>query len=68
MLYVPARPSLMTPAAGYTFVWQRVPSAQQYIKRFRDEEREVDIIEGNSYFDQKKTGAAAGLFMQNVIA
>jgi hypothetical protein len=68
LLYVPARPSLMTPAAGYTFVWNRVAKALQYIKRFRDEEREVDIIEGNSYFDQKKTGADAGLFMQNVVS
>jgi hypothetical protein len=68
LIYVPARPSLMTPAAGYTFVWQRVAAALQYIKRFRDEEREVDIIEANSYFDQKKTGADAGLFMQNTVA
>ncbi len=68
MAYVPARASLMTPAAGYTFVWQRVPSAQQYIKRMRDDEREVDIIEGNSYFDQKAVGTDAGQFAQNVIA
>lgn len=68
MLYVPARPSLLTPAAGYTFVWRRVADALQYIKRMRDEEREVDIIESNSYFDQAKTGRNAGLFMQNMVA
>jgi hypothetical protein len=68
MLYVPDRPSLRTPAAGYTFVWQRVPSAIQYIKRMRDDEREVDIVEANSYFDQKATGTNAGLFMSTAVA
>lgn len=68
LIYVPSAPSLMTPAAGYTFVWQRVASALQYIKRMRDEEREVDIVEANSYFAQVKTGSNAGLFMQNVVS
>jgi hypothetical protein len=68
LLYVPDRPSLMTPAAGYTFVWQRVASALQYIKRMRDEEREVDIIEGNSYFDQKATATKAGQFLASAVA
>lgn len=68
VIYVPPSPSLITPAAGYTFVWQRVPDAIQYIKRMRDEEREVDIIEGNTYFDQAKTAAGAGIFLQNAVA
>jgi hypothetical protein len=68
MLYVPARPSLMTPAAGYTFVWQRVPSAIQYMKRFRDEERETDIVECSSYFTQVQTAARAGCFLQTVVS
>lgn len=67
-LYVPAAPSLRTPAAGYTFVWQEVPNADQWIKRMRDEEREVDIIEVNTNFDQKKTAAGAGQFMENCVA
>ena len=68
LLYVPPRPSLLNPAAGYTFVWNRVANANQFMKRMRDEEREVDIIEGNSYFDQKQTVGAAGLFMSLVVA
>ena len=68
LMYIPASPSLMTPAAGYTFVWRRVPNALQFMKRMRDEEREVDIIEGNSYFDQKITAANAGLFLSNAVA
>ena len=66
-LFVPASPSLMTPAAGYTFVWQAVPNALQYLKRMRDEEREVDILELNTYFDQKITASRAGEFCHNVI-
>ena len=72
MCYVPDAPSLRRPAGGYTFVWggaQNVVSgAPQYIKTMRDEEREVDIIEGNSYYDMKITAARAGLFMSGAIA
>lgn len=68
LLYVPERPSLLNPAAGYSFIWNRVASAAQYMKRMRDEEREVDIIEGNSYFDQKLTVANAGLFVSAAVA
>jgi len=68
LVYVPKTASLLTPAAGYTFVWSRVANAIQYVKRMRDEEREVDIIEANTYFDQKVTGANAGLFMKAVVA
>jgi len=68
LLFVPPSPSLLTPAAGYTFVWRRVAGAIQYIKRMRDEEREVDIIEGNTNFDQKVTAARAGEFLSLAVA
>lgn len=67
LLYVPDSPSLLTPAGGYTFVWQVVPNADQYIKRMRNEEREIDIIEANTYFAQKKTLANAGLFLSSAV-
>ena len=66
MVYVPERPSLRVPAAGYTLVWQVVPNALQYIKRMRDEEREANIIEGNSYFVQKQTSGAAGALLDDI--
>lgn len=68
MTYVPDAASLMTPAAAYTFVWNRVAGAGQYIKRMRDEEREVDILEANTYFDQKVTVANAGIFLSGAVA
>lgn len=68
MVHVPSAPSLLTPAAGYTFVWQLVPNAIQYIKRMRNEEKEIDIVEANTYFDQKATLTNAGLFMATAVA
>ena len=68
MLYTPPAPSLMTPSAGYTIVWQRVAGANQYIQRFRRDEAEADLIVANSYFTQKKTAASAGLFLSGAVA
>lgn len=68
MLYVPAQASLFSPAAMYTFTWMRVPNSLQYIKRMRNEEQEIDIIEGNTYYDQRQTSARAGKFLQNAVA
>lgn len=66
--YVAPSPSLMEPTAGYTFVWNRVPNAIQYVRRFRDEEREIDIIEGNTYYDHKVTGRRAGIFLKDAVS
>lgn len=68
LLYVPPAASLLTPAAGYTFVWQVVPNALQYIKRMRNEEREIDIIEANTYFAQATTATNAGAFLDTAVA
>lgn len=68
MLYTPDAPSLMKPSAGYTFIWRQIAGLLQYIKRMRDEERETDILEGNSHFDQKITGAAGGLFLSAAVS
>jgi hypothetical protein len=49
-------------------VWQRVEQALTYVKRMRDEEREVDILEANSYFTHAQTASKAGLFLSNAVA
>jgi hypothetical protein len=67
-VYVPDVPSREEPSGCYNFTWQRVPNSIQYIRRMRDEERECDIIEANSYFDQRITGTNAGLFKSNAVA
>ena len=68
LLHVPSAPSLMTPAAAYTFTWNRVPNSIQYFTRKRNDEREVDILEGNTYFDQRVTSSRAGQFISLPIA
>jgi hypothetical protein len=67
-LYVPPAPSLFTPAAGYTITWARVPNSVQYIKQMRDEDREVDVLECNSYFTHKVTSARSGAFLASAVA
>ena len=68
LVYTPDRPSLMTPASGYTFTWARVPNSISYIKRMRDEQREIDIIEASSYYQHKVIVARAAEFMSAVVA
>lgn len=68
LLYVPAGPSLLEPASGYTFTWNRVPNSLAYMLRYRDDQRETDILEGNTYFDQKATAPRAGVFFHNAVA
>ena len=68
-LLISAPPTIVPgrPHAGVTVVWNRVPNAQLYVKRMRDEEREVDIFEANSYYQQKKVIANSAEFLQNAV-
>jgi hypothetical protein len=68
LIHVPSAPSLMTAAAAYTFTWNRVPNSIQYFTRKRNDEREVDILEGNTYFDQRITSSRAGQFISAPVA
>lgn len=68
VFYTPDVPSLMTPASGYAFTWNRVASSIQYMVRHRDDEAEKDIFEANTYFQHKVTAARAGTFLSSVIA
>ncbi len=68
LLYVPPRPSLFTPSAGYTFVWQTpaaLGSGPQWVRKWHEEEEMGDYIEARSYFDQKACATNAGLFMSD---
>jgi len=68
LLYVPAGPSLLTPAAGYTFYWE--PGAGggiQYIRKYRLEPERTDVVEAYSYFDQVAVEAYAGAFIADCV-
>ncbi len=68
VLYNPPAPSLITPAAVYNFIWQRVPGASSYMRRFREEGRELDVLEANGYHDYHVTSARSGQFYANIVA
>src|SRR5262249_24187718 len=68
LIYRPPAPSLATPTAVYKFVWSLVANAAQYIKIMRDEEREAQIIEANSYHQYKVVSARSGQFLSGVVA
>lgn len=68
LTFSPPTPALKSPACGYTYVWNRVENALQWIKRMRNEEREVTIIEGNSYFDQKSLATSSGYIFDTVVS
>ncbi len=62
LLYVPNAPSLFTPAAGYTFYWKPMTGGgDHYIRKYRVEAKKTDVVEVQSYFDVKVTGADAGV-------
>ena len=68
MLYVPARPSLWEPSAGYTFVWNTgMGNGMQWMRKYRNEEILGDYIEVRSYYDQKKTSKPAGAFFSDIV-
>lgn len=67
--YKPAAPGLMTPSAGYTFLWSGLlgASAGLRIKRFRIERIESDRVEGQFSYDQKKVSADLGYIFNNIV-
>lgn len=67
LTFVPPRPSLMTPAAGYTFHWD-VFGGLSYMRRLREEKALYDRIEGHTFFDQKALGTDLGYFFNGAVA
>lgn len=71
LCYSPSAPSMMTPAAGYTFTWNGYLGGNDQgirIKNFRMEHLEVDRIEGSMTYDMKVIAPEMGVFFSNVVA
>lgn len=66
--YAPPRPGLMTPAAGYTFMWNARVGGSMRILRFRMEHLKSDRVEGEMAYDQKVVAPELGAFLANVIS
>ena len=71
LTFTPSAPSLITPAAGYTFYWSGYTGAQangSRIKRYRQEDRAADIIEIEAAFDQRVVASDCGYYFTAIIA
>jgi hypothetical protein len=70
LVYAASAPSLMTPSAGYSFVWQGLTGSIDgvRVKNFRLEHLAADRIEIEAAFDLKVVAADLGVFFNGVIA
>jgi len=71
LCYTPNTPSLMTPAAGYTFTWNGYLGGNSYgirMKNFRMEHIAADRIEGEMTYDMKVVAPDMGIFLKDAVA
>lgn len=71
LLYTPSQPSLLTPAAGYTFTWKGYLGGNAQgirMKRFRMEPIAADRIEGEMTYDQKVVSSDMGVYIGSAVA
>jgi len=71
LAYVAPSAGLMTPSAGYTFVWSGVGGGlgtSTAVSRFRLDHLRADRIEIQSAWDFKIVSSALGYFFSNVVA
>jgi Phage major capsid protein E. len=70
--YAPSSPSLLTPSAGYTFVWNGYLGSGGgegiRIKNYRMENIASDRIEAEMTYDQKVVSPDMGVFLNSVVA
>jgi hypothetical protein len=64
--YANPTPGLLSPSAGYTFVWPAGGGAGT-IYRWRDERVESDVLRGKTQFDQKLVASSGGYFFSDIV-
>ena len=70
LCYTAPNPGLMTPSAGYTFMWTGVSGglgSTVGVSRFRMEELKADRVEGEIAFDNKVVASDMGYFFSAII-
>lgn len=70
LCYSAPNPGLLTPSAGYTFMWTGVSGGLGTtvgVSRFRMEELKADRVEGEIAFDNKVIGADLGYFWSSIV-
>jgi len=71
LCYVPSTPSVMMPAAGYTFSWTGLTGLTTLgfrVKKFRIDLINSDRVELDMVFDMKKVAADLGVFFTSLVA
>jgi len=71
LAYVPERPGLRRPSAGYTFTWTGYGGANAYgvtMNRFRMQNIKADRIEGEMAYDHKIVAEDLAVFFHNTIS
>lgn len=71
LCYTPSSPSLMTPAAGYTFTWNGYLAGNGYgirMKRFRMDHIASDRVEGEMTYDMRVVSPDMGVFLSSAVA
>lgn len=72
LMHAAPAPSLLTPSAGYFFNWTGLLAGggaeAMRIKKFREEPKSADIVEGELAFDAKVVAADLGVFYSSVVA
>jgi len=71
LAYVPDAPAKNVPSAGYTFVWNGLTGAGgmgQRIKKWHDDDRSADAIEGEMAYDHKIVSADCGGFLLDAVS
>lgn len=70
LLYRPSAPGLMTPSAGYTFLWSGFIGANSgglRIKNIRVETHESDRIEAQVAYDHNQVAADLGFYFNDIV-
>lgn len=71
LCYTPSSPSIMQPAAGYTFTWNGYLNGNSQgirISRFRQEAIRSDRIEGEMTYDMRTISKDVGVFLSAAVA
>lgn len=71
LVHVPKSPGLMIASPGYSFTWTGYTgagAAGNRIKKYRLEENESDVIEGELAIDHKLVAADLGAFIEDVVS
>lgn len=71
LCYTPSSPSIMQPAAGYTFTWNGYLNGNAQgirMSRFRQEHIRSDRIEGEMTYDMRLISKDVGVFLASAVA